>query len=41
MPPRMSRSHNLNVTRTSTPFDVVGVGLNATDTLLVVSHFPA
>jgi sulfofructose kinase len=23
------------------PFDVVGVGLNATDTLLVVSHFPA
>ncbi len=26
----------------STPlFDVVGVGLNATDTLLVVSHFPA
>ncbi len=25
----------------SCPFDVVGVGLNATDTLLVVSHFPA
>jgi len=23
------------------PFDVVGVGLNATDTLLIVSHFPA
>ncbi len=22
-------------------FDVVGVGLNATDTLVVVSHFPA
>ena len=22
-------------------FDVVGVGLNATDTLLVVPHFPA
>jgi sulfofructose kinase len=29
------------VTQTSTLFDVVGVGLNATDTLLVVSHFPA
>jgi sulfofructose kinase len=29
------------VTQTTTPFDVVGVGLNATDTLLVVSHFPA
>jgi len=29
------------VPQTSTPFDVVGVGLNATDTLLVVSHFPA
>lgn len=25
----------------SAPFDVVGVGLNATDTLLVVPHFPA
>ena len=24
-----------------TTFDVVGVGLNATDTLLIVSHFPA
>src|SRR5581483_2835068 len=23
------------------PFDVVGVGLNATDTLLIVPHFPA
>src|SRR5438552_1172932 len=23
------------------PFDIVGVGLNATDTLLIVSHFPA
>ncbi len=22
-------------------FDLVGVGLNATDTLLIVSHFPA
>lgn len=22
-------------------FDVVGVGLNATDTLLIVPHFPA
>jgi sulfofructose kinase len=29
------------VTQHSRPFDVVGVGLNATDTLLVVSHFPA
>jgi len=29
------------VTRVSPPFDVVGVGLNSTDTLLVVSHFPA
>ena len=25
----------------TTKFDVVGVGLNATDTLLVVPHFPA
>src|SRR5438477_9404511 len=24
-----------------TSYDVVGVGLNATDTLLIVSHFPA
>ena len=24
----------------TTQFDVVGVGLNATDTLLVVPHFP-
>ena len=29
------------MTQESRPFDVVGVGLNATDTLLVVSHFPA
>jgi sulfofructose kinase len=29
------------VTAKSNSFDVVGVGLNATDTLLVVSHFPA
>ena len=29
------------MTQSSTLFDVVGVGLNATDTLLVVSHFPA
>jgi sulfofructose kinase len=29
------------VTQPSRSFDVVGVGLNATDTLLVVSHFPA
>jgi sulfofructose kinase len=29
------------VTQSTNPFDVVGVGLNATDTLLVVSHFPA
>jgi sulfofructose kinase len=29
------------VTVDSISFDVVGVGLNATDTLLVVSHFPA
>jgi sulfofructose kinase len=29
------------VTQIHTSFDVVGVGLNATDTLLVVSHFPA
>jgi sulfofructose kinase len=29
------------VTETNPPFDVVGVGLNATDTLLLVSHFPA
>jgi sulfofructose kinase len=30
-----------NVNPSSALFDVVGVGLNATDTLLVVSHFPA
>ena len=29
------------MTEHTRPFDVVGVGLNATDTLLVVSHFPA
>jgi sulfofructose kinase len=29
------------VTQTPPLFDVVGVGLNATDTLLLVSHFPA
>ena len=23
------------------PFDLVGVGLNATDTLILVNHFPA
>ena len=23
------------------PFDIVGVGLNATDTLIVLPHFPA
>ncbi len=40
-PPRKSKSHSPNVTQTSPLFDVVGVGLNATDTLLVVSHFPA
>jgi sulfofructose kinase len=38
---RTFRSRNPNVTQSSTAFDVVGVGLNATDTLLVVSHFPA
>src|ERR1035441_6419255 len=36
-----ARDKNVNVNQSSSSFDVVGVGLNATDTLLVVSHFPA
>jgi sulfofructose kinase len=30
-----------NTTNMLSPFDLVGVGLNATDTLILVSHFPA
>jgi len=36
-----SDEHNSASSRTPPAFDVVGVGLNATDTMLVVPHFPA
>lgn len=30
-----------NTERLNTDYDVLGIGLNATDTLLTISHFPA
>src|SRR5438477_11466420 len=40
MPPKQNTGGN-TAGATMAEFDVVGVGLNATDTMLVVPHFPA
>jgi hypothetical protein len=37
----VNRSNGTQAGRRLPDFDVVGLGLNATDTLLIVPHFPA